>query len=42
MGGRFGRHLQPAAGDHFSLRGSVALARERYGYFDDGLRHRAL
>ena len=42
MGARLGRHLQPEAGDYFSLRGSVAGARERYGYYDDGLRHGAL
>ena len=38
MGGGLGRHLQPAARDHFSLRGTVELAQERYAYYDDGQR----
>ena len=38
MGAGLGRHLQPAARDHFSFRGTVELARERYGYYDDGQR----
>ena len=37
-GERLGRHLQPAARDHFSLRGSIPLAHERYGWWSDGLR----
>eukprot|EP00435_Cladocopium_sp_Y103_P019708 s4464_g4.t1 len=34
----FGRHLQPGAGCHFSLRGTQALANERYRWWDDGFR----
>eukprot|EP00435_Cladocopium_sp_Y103_P005018 s2927_g1.t1 len=34
----FGRHLQPGAGCHFSLRGTQAAAHERYRWWDDGFR----
>ena len=38
-GAQLGRHLQPAAGEHFSLRPSRQAAEERYEWWPDGLRH---
>ena len=39
VGEQLGRHLQPAASDHFSLRGTAVAAHERYMWWEDGARH---
>ena len=39
VGEQLGRHLQPAASDHFSLRGTAAAAHDRYMWWEDGARH---